>query len=105
MTLAELHKLLEATGMPVAYSHFTKVMNPPFITYMTPYTTNFIADNKVYYKIPAAEIELYTKIKEPSIESKLENVLDNAEIPYDVTSEIYIESEGVRQRIYEINLL
>lgn len=105
MTLAELQKLLEATGMPVAYSHFTKTMKPPFITYLTPYTTNFQADNRVYHKIPVAQIELYTKNKDPLTESKLENVLDDAEIPYDMTSEVYIESEKVRQVIYEINLL
>ena len=105
MTLVELQKLLEATGFPVAYSHFTKTMKPPFIPYLTPYTTNFLADNRVYHKIPTAQIELYTKNKEPLTESKLENVLDDAEIPYDVTSEVYIESEKVRQIIYEINLL
>ena len=105
MNIVELKKLLEATGLPVAYSHFTKTMTPPFITYLTTYTTNFVADNKVYHKVSAADIELYTKNKDQATESKLENVLDEAEIPYDVTSEIYIESENVRQRTYEINLL
>lgn len=105
MTLIELKNILEATGMPVAYSHFNEVTKPPFITYLTPYTTNFTADNKVYHKVPSGQVELYTAKKDLTAEALLENVLDDAEIPYEVTSEMYIKDENVRQRIYEFNLI
>ena len=103
MTLAEFKKLLDATGYPVAYSHFEKETTLPFITYLTPSTSNLIADNRVYQKINNVDVELYTKQKDLAAEQKLESVLDQAEIPYDVT-EIFIEDQKVYQRIYEITL-
>ena len=52
MTLQELNKVLKGTGYPVAYSHFTSnsknpLPSPPYIIYLCPYSSNFIADNKV----------------------------------------------------------
>jgi hypothetical protein len=109
MTLAELKKILDATGYPVAYSHFTATENnpipaPPYITYLVVYSSNFMADNKVYKKISNIQIELYTTKKDLVAESKLETVLDNNEIPYDST-ETFIESENLFQKIYEVRLI
>ena len=105
MTLAELNKILEATGFPVAYSHFIgEPPSIPFITYLTPGTSNFHADNKVLVKVTDADIELYTRIKDELAEKKLEDLLNQHEIPWDV-SETFIESEKLFQRIYEIGVI
>lgn len=109
MTLAELNNILKATGYPVAYSHFTgtttnPIHDPPYITYLVAYSSNFIADNKVYQKINNAQIELYTIKKDLTAESTLETILDDNEIPYQ-TTETYIESEGLFQKIYEVRLI
>ena len=58
MTLAELKKLLEATGYPVAYSHFKEARKAPFITYRVVSSANFHADNKVLLKQEDIDIEL-----------------------------------------------
>ncbi|HDR6318317.1 hypothetical protein WAG12_26410 [Bacillus cereus] len=109
MTLGELKKILDATGYPVAYSHFTAtignpVPKPPFICYLVTGSPNMIADSKVHFKINDVNIELYTAKKDLVAEAKLEKVLDDNEIPYE-SSEIYIDSEKLFQKIYETRLI
>ncbi|MEH7220214.1 hypothetical protein [Bacillus toyonensis] len=109
MTLSELIKILEATGYPVAYSHFTATpTNPvpalPYICFLVDGSANLMADNKVYHKINDLNIELYTTKKDLVAEAKLEKVLDDHEIPYDSYG-IFIESEKLFQKIYETRLL
>ncbi|HFJ9378938.1 TPA: hypothetical protein ACGW65_003320 [Bacillus paranthracis] len=109
MTLSELKKILDATGYPVAYSHFAAtignpVPKPPFICYLVTGSPNMIADSKVHFKISDVNIELYTAKKDLVAEAKLEKVLDDNEIPYE-SSEIYIDSEKLFQKIYETRLI
>ncbi|ACP15500.1 hypothetical protein BAHan_0552 [Bacillus anthracis] len=63
-----------------------------------------IADSKVHFKISDVNIELYTAKKDLVAEAKLEKVLDDNEIPYE-SSEIYIDSEKLFQKIYETRLI
>lgn len=109
MTFPELQILLEATGFPVAYSHFTEtddspIPAPPFICYLCTYSDHFFADNKVYKSIDTVHIELYTNKKDLDAEAKLEAILDANEIPYQ-TIEVYIEVEKLFQKIYEVEVL
>lgn len=109
MTLAELKKVLDAAGFPVAYSHFTKtstklIPEPPYICYLVSHSSNFIADNKVYQKIDNVQVELYSNKKDLVAEAKLEAVFDQHEIPYD-TTEIFIESEQLFQKLYEVRMI
>ena len=109
MTLSELVTILKATGYPVVYSHFNVSENnpmpePPYITYIFTYTSNMYADNKVYKKINNIQIELYTNKKDLQAEAKLEDILDSNEITYQ-TSETFIESENIFQKIYEMRVI
>lgn len=109
VTLGEFIKILEATGYPVAYSHFTAtpgnpVPEPPYICFLVDGSANLMADNKVYHKINDLNIELYTTKKDLVAEAKLEKVLDDHEIPYDSYG-IFIESEKLFQKTYETRLL
>lgn len=109
MTLAELKAILDQTGYPVTYSHFKgtpedPVPAPPYVCYLEVYSSNSFADNRVYKKIPNVQIELYTKNKDLQAESKLETVLDVNEIPYNAT-QVYIESQQLYQKIYEVRLI
>ena len=103
MKLIELKKLLDATGFPVAYSHFIEPQKAPFITYLVNNNPNFIADNKVYHKIKDVDIELYTTKKDEVSEIILEDSLDQNDIPYE-PYEVYIESEKLFQKNYEVRL-
>jgi hypothetical protein len=50
------------------------------------------------------QIELYTDKKDLEAEGKLETILNENEIPF-ATSETFIESESLFQKIYETRLL
>lgn len=109
MTLEEINLILQATGLPVAYSHFVESDNsplpePPFIVYLVVYSSNFMADNKVYKSIQTVQIELYTDKKDLESEAILENVLNENELPYQ-TTETFIDSEQLFQKIYEVRLI
>lgn len=104
MNLTELNEILNQTGFPVAYSHFSGMQSAPFICYMVEGNPNFIADNKVYHKISDVRIELYTSIKDLAAETVLESLLDSLEVPY-LQDETYIESEKLFQKIYEVRLI
>ena|SRR5699024_5817733 len=103
MTLIELKRLLDATGYPVAYSHFNKPRATPFITYLVTYSSNFHADNKVHRSISNVDIELYTSKKDLQAEQTLEGLLNEHELPFDKV-ETYIDSEKIYQIIYEVRL-
>ena len=109
MTLSDIYTILKATGYPVAYSHFTATTNnplpaPPYICYLNAYSSNLQADNKVYAKIDNLQIELYTNKKDLTAEKNLEDILDNNDIAYEST-ETWIDSEQLFQKIYEVRLI
>ena len=95
----ELLVMLNEMGIPFAYDHFAEGESPepPFICYLLPQSDHFSADGKVYYKISGVHIELYTDIKDLSVEQKVEAVLDTHGIFYE-KSEVWIEIE----RLYEV---
>jgi hypothetical protein len=109
MTIIKLKKILDKTGYPVAYSHFVATEqnpapDPPFIIYLVAYSSNLMADNKVFKKIDIAQVELYTKKKDLSVEKVLEDLFEQNDIPWDAT-DTWIESEKLYQRIYEIGVI
>lgn len=109
MIITELVEILKQTGYPVFYSHFNvtdenPAPDPPFMTYIYTYSSHMYADNKVYKKIDNFQIELYTKYKDLQAERKLEDLFDLNEITYS-SSEIFIETENIFQKIYEVRLI
>lgn len=103
MTQEELFSVLKLTGLPVAYHHFKKPPNLPYIVYLLTYSDNFGAENKVYHKIDNYQVELYSAIKDLASEQLLEDLFDDNDIYYDKT-ETYIESENLYQVMYEIQI-
>jgi protein-disulfide isomerase-like protein with CxxC motif len=109
MTLTELHQILKATGFPVAYSHFVEsdndpIPDPPFVCYLITYSSNLSADDRVYKQVQNVQIELYTDKKDLEAEAILEGILNDNDLPFG-TTETYIESEALFQKIYEVRLL
>ena len=99
MTHNELMEMLEETSLPIAYDHFAEgeSPDPPFICFLYPGPDNFGADGRVYFKIKQVNVELYTDLKDPELETRLETVLDRHGLFYE-NSEVWIESE----RLYEV---
>ena len=87
-------EIMEALQLPFAYDHFAEGEGPapPFICFLLPGSDNFAADGRVYFKATMVHIELYTNLKDPELEQRVEAVLDERGIFYDKT-EVWIESE------------
>ena len=105
MTHNELMEMLEEMSLPIAYDHFAEgdSPEPPFICFLYPASYNFSADGQVYYKISEVHVELYTDVKDPETEEKLEAVLDRHGIFYNKT-EVWIESEKLYEVLYSFEL-
>ena len=58
MTIENLVKMLQKTGIPFAYDHFAEGESPepPFICYLLPGSNNFAADGRVYFKLNEVRI-------------------------------------------------
>ena len=104
MTLKDLVIILRSTGYPVAYSHFNDPPSFPYILYLDALSSNMLADNRVYQKGRIIQVELYTDKKDLQAEDTLEGVFEANDIPWEVT-EVYLDSERMFQRIYEIGVI
>ena len=103
--MEKLTEMLTALGLPYAYDHFAEGESPepPFVCYLLPGSDNFSADGMVYYKIEEVRIELYTDHKDPELETKLEDILDDASIFYNKT-EVWIDSEKLYEVLYSFEM-
>jgi hypothetical protein len=99
-----LSELLESTGFQVAYLKFKKPPSIPYIIYFRDNDTNISSDQKVHGKFRNYTVELYTEIKDPTAESKVEAVLETIDPDY-TTDETYIESEELYQVVYSIKII
>lgn len=101
MTNKEIFELLKTLGMLVAYDHFDRKVEPPFIIYRDDTPETFKADDKVYKKINSYIIDLITDKKDVELEETLETLLNDNCIPYDKTSD-FIDDEKIYQIEYTI---
>ena len=101
MDEATLFNLLKSTGLPVAYHHFTSPPSPPYVVYLFSYSSNFGADNKVYDAQKNFQVELYAKAKDLASEKLIEDLFNANDIYWEKT-EMFIDTEGLYQVLYEI---
>ena len=101
----ELLLMLGEMQIPFAYDHFAEgeSPDPPFICYLIPGSDNFAADGRVYFRLNEVRIEMYTDFKDPSLESRVEDVLDRHEIFYN-KSETWIQSEKLYEVMYSFEM-
>lgn len=101
----ELVNIIQEMDIPFAYDHFAEgeSMEPPFICFLLPGSDNFSADGIVYFKINEIHIELYTDVKSPVIEKKVEAVLDKHGIFYN-KAETWIEDEKLYEVLFSFEL-
>lgn len=103
MTLEEIKNLLESTGFPVTYREWPKNQVPPmpYICYLESYSNNFAADGEVYCVFNHIQIELYTKLKDPEAEGKVQKALSSL---FWEKTENRINTEKCYQILYEIEV-
>ena len=106
MTYDEIAAMVEEIGLPNAYDHYAEGESPPppFVLFLLPGTDNFMADGEVYEQVTEVSIELYTDLKMPPLEAKVERVLAAHDIPWDKT-EVWIEDEKLYEVRYELEVL
>lgn len=99
-----LAQILEEAGVPVARGSFKKAQPPPYIIYVFSHSSNFSADSTVYLKRDNYQVELYTEKKDIALEEILEGIFYAHGIFYD-KSETQLESEGLLEILYEIQMI
>lgn len=105
MTFEEIEAMINSVGLPVAYYSFPEKEAPvlPYIVYYYPSTNNFAADDSVYGRINALNIELYTKDKDFELEETVEAVLDGHQMVWN-KNESYLDSEHMYEVLYEMEI-
>lgn len=105
MSHDDVLKMMGEMSLPFAYDHFVEgeVPGPPFLAFLYPKAVNFAADGIAYYKVNQLDIELYTDLKQPELEEKVEAVLLKHGIFYS-KSEVWIESEKLYEVLYEMEV-
>ena len=96
--------MLKTLEIPVAYDHFdsNKKVQPPFIVYRETNSDTFKADEITYFRDYNFEIELITEKKDITLQSNLESLLTNNNIPYDLRDETWDRDEKIYHNIYDI---
>lgn len=106
MTFEETKAMIEETGLPVAYDHFAEgeSPDPPFICFLFPGSDNLFADNTVFQKIDELNVELYTDRKDPDMETRIEDILNSHELPFE-KSEVWIADERMYEVLYQTQII
>ncbi|MFQ6793786.1 MAG: hypothetical protein ACLRT4_13590 [Thomasclavelia sp.] len=102
MSTEEIIKLIKNYDVQSSFSHFSKEVTPPFITYLIDGTSNFDADDSVYYQVDNIRLELYTRENIIDEEKKLETYLTSNQILWEKTAEDWIDEEKVMMTVYEL---
>lgn len=106
MTYAQIVEMAEESSLPVTYHHFAEgdSPEPPFLIFLLPNEQSFFADDAQYLRMAELDFELYTDKKDPALERKIEEILQEHEINYE-KSETWIETEKMYEVIYEMEVL
>lgn len=93
-----IQQVLQTTGLPCVYSHFTdknSPKSPPYIVYIGNGQDNFKADDTFYYSENRYQIEYYFTDKDETKEKAIEDALLENGFRYSKSEDLYLESEGV----------
>ena len=103
MSYTEIVSILEELGLPVAYDHFAEgeAPDPPFICYLYPENVPFGADDIVYFQFHELDIEVYTDIKDPALEKRVEELL-TAHGLFFQKNETWIDEEKLYEVLYTV---
>ena len=106
MKYSDITAMLEEAELPLAYDHFAEGESPapPFLVFLFPNSNNFSADGAVYKKINKLHIELYTDLKQPAVEAKIEAVLERHGLSY-YKSEVWIPEEKLYEVLYSTEVI
>lgn len=99
-----LNTFEKITKTPVAYSHFDKKTEVPFLVWYEDGSNNFGADNRVFKSISSFVIEMYDRRRNLALESKLESLFFNEKIFFEKATS-FISEERLFVTYYYISLI
>lgn len=97
-----IDSILEGLGIPVAYGLHKERTPLPYIVWLGSGQNTFDADNTYYFKENTYQIELYFKLKDPTLEDRLEQILLDNGLLYEKSEDVYLEEEGTFMIYYYI---
>ena len=103
MTRQDIYSILNNIA-PTYYHHAPIGTSLPFITFLTDHDNNFGADDKVFKEVTGVTITLYMGANDLSIESQVNNALNEQDI-YWVSSTDYDNLQEVYTIIYEMEVI
>lgn len=108
MTPEDIEKMLKGMEVPFRYHHFTqKEMENiplPIMVWLVNGTDNFFADGRAYHKIKKLDIELYTEHKDWNLEEKLESILTQHGISWELKASEWLQTENMWESLYEMEV-
>lgn len=106
MTYQEIADIVALFGIPFAYYQFPidKAPQLPYCVYYFPNRDDVIADNENYRKVESLNIEVYTEVKDLTLERRVESILKANKIVFDKT-ESFINKEEMYELLYESEVL
>ena len=103
MDYDELLAILAPVGIPWAYHHWDSPPPPPYGVYLEgPYETLY-ADNQNYLNVHTIRLEIYSPVRDPALDTKVEAALTAGGLTYEADF-TYLESEGLYESIFEIEV-
>ena len=106
MTYKEIAEMISSVGVPYAYYQFPEdtPQTPPFICFFYSNSDDVFGDDTNYQTILQLNIELYTNVKNFTLESSIEDVLKQNGLTY-YKEENYLDSEKLYQIAYEMEVI
>lgn len=84
ISLAQLKTKIETdVKVPYFYGRALNGTKLPYVVAIDNGSSNFEADNKVFYPVQGIQLELYTVSKDETLEASIESVLNDLELPYE----------------------
>ena len=104
MTYLDIIAGMTSIGLPCAYYEWDVAPPLPYTLIVHTDNEDLMADNHNYQDVGNYRLELYTAIKHPPTEKKVEQWLKDHRMPYDKT-EVFLDSEDMFQIIYEFQII
>ena len=105
MTYLDIIAGMESIGLPCRYHKWSRAPALPYTLITHTESDDLMADNHNYFDIGNYRLELYTALKDPPTERKVENWLKDQRIPYRKSSPGFIDSESMFLTAYNIRLI
>ena len=105
MTYLDIIAGMESIGLLCNYHKWSQAPALPYTLITHTESDDLMADNHNYFDIGNYRLELYTALKDPTTERKVENWLKAQRIPYGKSSPGFIDSENMFLTVYNIQLI